>query len=445
MFNEETIRVWDVEDPSWTATINNGSGGMGKIVNAEFGRTKMEVLVFSDFGSKMTIWSLTTGRHVEIRDPKYSSSRGHEYRKKLGIFVLLTRPGAQDMLSLHAPNSYKVLKSVALPTMDVQGMKWSPDENWVAVWDTSSMGQKVYIYTADGNLYRSYTGTDDFGIGSSGIRTVEWSTAGQYLAIGGTDRRVTLLSTQTFSPVIYLDHTATIQLSEGGQIWQEQVTGASKRSYQAIPQPYAPPTSSVSGHTGPTRSGISTISFNSSGTMAATKDDSTPTAVWIWNLSSRVASTIIIHHSPVRQLAWHPNRPELLLINCALDEVVLHMWNCNKMEPEVTPLSSHKTIGKLDIRWLGNCSATGTAILISDNQKALVVWPEGKHMSTRSKRQAEDGDESLDSVYEALVGQSAKKEEPIDSTELLVSSIAEDISDTVEDTFIGRKQFELVT
>ena len=205
--------MWDVDDPSWTATINNGSGGMGKIVNAEFGRTKTEVLVFSDFGSKLTIWSLTTGRNVEIRDPKYSSSRGHEYRRKLGIFVLLTRLGAQDMLSLHAPNSYKVVKSVALPTMDVQGMKWSPNENWFAVWDTSSMGQKVYIYTADGNMYRSYTGTDDFGLGGSGIRTVEWSTAGQYLAIGGMDRRVTLLSTQTFSPVMYLDHTSTIQLS----------------------------------------------------------------------------------------------------------------------------------------------------------------------------------------------------------------------------------------
>ena len=115
------------------------------------------------------------------------------------------------------------------------------------------------------------------------------------------------------------------------------------------------------------------------------------------------------------------------------------------MEPAVTPVSSHKTIGKLDIRWLGNSSTTGTAILISDNQKALVVWPEGKHMSIGSKRQAEDGDESLDSVYEALVGQSAKKEEPIDGTELLVSGLAEDISDTVEDTFIGRRQFGLVT
>jgi hypothetical protein len=438
--------VWDIEDPSWTATINNGSGGMGKIVNAEFGRTKDEVLVFSDFGSKLTVWSLLTGRNVEIRDPKYSSSRGHEYRKILGILVLLTRSSAQDMLSFHAPNSYKVMKSVTLPTTDVQGMKWSPDGHWIALWDTSSMGQKVYIYTADGNLYRSYTGTDDSGIGSSGIRTVEWSAAGQYLAIGGTDRRVTLLGTRTFSPVIYLDHTATIQLSDDGQVWQEQVTAASKRSYQTIPQPYAPPTLSAPVQNGSAKSGISAISFNSSGTVVATKDDSTPTAVWLWNLSSLVANTVIIHHSPVRQLAWHPSRPELLLINCSLDETVLHLWNSNKMEPVVTTLPSKKPSGKPDIRWLGNSSTTETAIHVSDNQTTFVVWPDGKRASIRSTYHVEDGDDSLDdSVYEALVGQSAKKGKPIDSTELLVSSIAEDMSDTVEDTFIGRRQFGLVT
>jgi WD40 repeat protein len=198
VFTDESVRVWDLGAPSWAATVNNGSAGMGKIVNAEFGRTRNEVLVFSDFGSKVTIWSLVTGRNVEIRDPKFPNSRGYAYRKKSGdLFSLLTRPGAQDMLTLHAPNSYKVIKSVALPTMDAQGMKWSPDQTWIAVWDTASVGQIIYIFTSDLCLYRTYTGTDEAGIGSAGIRTLDWSPAGQYLAVGGTDHRITLLSTRT--------------------------------------------------------------------------------------------------------------------------------------------------------------------------------------------------------------------------------------------------------
>ena len=48
MFDDEHVRVWDLLDEVWTATIKNGSGGMGKIAHAEFGRTKDEVLVLSD-------------------------------------------------------------------------------------------------------------------------------------------------------------------------------------------------------------------------------------------------------------------------------------------------------------------------------------------------------------------------------------------------------------
>jgi WD40 repeat protein len=197
VYTEDSVKIWDLDDPAWTATINNGSGGMGKIISAEFGRNEQEVLVYSDFGSKLTVWSLITGRSVDIRDPKFSTTRGQSYRQKLGVFAQITRPAAQDILSLHAPNSYKVLKSITLPTMDAQGFKWSHDERWLAVWDTSSLGQKLYVYTADANLYRTYTGIDSSEIGAVGIRALEWSPGSQYLAIGGSDRRVTLLSTRS--------------------------------------------------------------------------------------------------------------------------------------------------------------------------------------------------------------------------------------------------------
>lgn len=145
MSDEDSIRVWDLLDKRWTATISNGSGGMGKIVNTDFGRTKEEVLVFSDFGSKVTIWSLKTARMVEIRDPKLGKS-GFGYRSKGGVFALLSRPGAQDTLTLHAPTSYQVLKTTTLQSVDAQGLKWSPDGRWIAVWDTPYWIQGVHLH-----------------------------------------------------------------------------------------------------------------------------------------------------------------------------------------------------------------------------------------------------------------------------------------------------------
>jgi WD40 repeat protein len=195
--NDENVRVWDLQDEKWSAAINNGSGGMGKIVNVEFGRTADEVLCFSDFGSRTTVWNVQSGRSVEIRDPKFPSARGYGFRPLTGLFALLSRPGSQDILTLHAPGTYFVVKTVTLQSVDAQGMKWSPDGRWIVFWDTASVGFRVYIFTADGNLYRVYQGDGgDDGLGL-GVKNVEWSPKGDYLAIGGHDRRVVLLSTRT--------------------------------------------------------------------------------------------------------------------------------------------------------------------------------------------------------------------------------------------------------
>jgi WD40 repeat protein len=172
---------------------------MGKIINVEFGRTANEVLCFAEFGSRTTVWNVKSGRSVEIRDPKFSASRGYGFRPSTGLFALLSRPGPQDVLTLHAPETYFVVKTVTLPSIDAQGIKWSPDGRWIAVWDTASVGFRVYIFTTDGNLYRVYQGdVGDDGLGL-GVKSVEWSPKGDYLALGGHDRRVVLLSTRTVS------------------------------------------------------------------------------------------------------------------------------------------------------------------------------------------------------------------------------------------------------
>ena len=192
--DEDTVRIWDLQDTEWSATIDNGSGGMGKIANAEFGADDTEVLVFSSFNAQVTIWSLWTGRSVEIKDPKFAA-KGHGRHKN---FALLSRPSAHDVVTIHAPQSYSVLRTFTPPTTDAQGLKWSPDGRWLALWDTSSMGYKVFIYTADGNLYRTYAGDyfeDD--LKGLGVKTLEWSPNGDFLAIAGFEKSIKLLSTRT--------------------------------------------------------------------------------------------------------------------------------------------------------------------------------------------------------------------------------------------------------
>lgn len=194
--DENNARVWDLRDPKWTAVINNGTGGMGKIVNAIFGRTEDEIILFSDFGAKAAVWSLGTGRCIEIKDPKFST-KGFAYNPRSGHFTILSRPGPQDIITVHALNSYSVVNTIMLATSDAQNFKWSPDGRWLVTWDSQSTGTKICIYTADGHLYRVYTGDDEEEEIRLGIKSVEWNKAGDFLAVGGHDRKVVLLNTRT--------------------------------------------------------------------------------------------------------------------------------------------------------------------------------------------------------------------------------------------------------
>ncbi len=220
---EDSVHVFDVRDLQWKAILTNGSGGMGKIAAARFSPSGDEILVFSEFGSRMTIWSLddisdgsvtaplvplNLTQHTEIRDPKPFLGNGESccgFRPTrntslVPLFALLTRQGAQDVLSLHAPHTYAVLASSVISSVDAQGLKWSPDGRWIAIWDAPSAGPKVWIYTADGNSYRSWSVSgnhSDDGTEDLGVKCIEWCPKSRYLVIGTYDGKVAVLGTKT--------------------------------------------------------------------------------------------------------------------------------------------------------------------------------------------------------------------------------------------------------
>jgi len=186
--------VWDLRDDTWSAIITNGSAGLGKIVAADFGCTQDELLLLSDFSSRLTVWSLSTARAVEIRNPK-NIAHAFAHRPRSRHFAMISRPATQDFLSIHEPASYSVTKSLLLPTMDAHGLKWSPDGQWLIVWDSPTLSRTLYIFTADGNLYKTYTPANE--AGELGVKSVEWSQDGQILAMSGHGTCVTLLRTST--------------------------------------------------------------------------------------------------------------------------------------------------------------------------------------------------------------------------------------------------------
>ena len=203
--DEDIILIYNTGDSQWHAEISGASSNTGRIANAEFGYTADEVLVFSDFGIKATIWSLNTSRGVEVRDPKYPSS-GHSFRPQSGHLAILTRPMTRDVVMILSPSTRELVHSITLATVDAQGLRWSPDGRWLATWDAPSAGFAVYVYTADGCLFTKYMGGQDADCIGLGVRRIEWETSGKYLIVGSLENEITLLDTKTVRAILDVYH-----------------------------------------------------------------------------------------------------------------------------------------------------------------------------------------------------------------------------------------------
>jgi WD40 repeat protein len=187
------------------------------------------------------------------------------------------------------------------------------------------------------------------------------------------------------------------------------------------------------------KTGISTVTFNVDGSLLATKDESTPTTVWIWDLEKLTPRTILIQHAPIKSVLWHPTLSHLLLIHCLQDEQVLYIWDSRDPAPKILPVAFSKSLSRVDARWLNTIEGRKTAILIGDTSGSVVVWPEGQ--DTILRFESPNGtDESNDSLYEILTG---KKQNPAPAERTMLFD-DEDDTGVVEDTFMGKKGMGLL-
>lgn len=286
------------------------------------------------------------------------------------------------MISLHARETYEVLRSWNPDTIDAQGLSWSPDGKWLAVIESASQGHKIFFYTADGHLFKTWTarptGDEDKDLDcGAGVKIVEWSLDGR-LAVGDFSRKITLLG-QNFSEAMKLEHPTTIKPVDGLQIWQEQVKPSParlERSYNLQTQITCPPTSTPSPTSNDIKSGSAVLAIDASGTLIASRCESLPTTIFIWDIASKILKTVLIQHSPIAKITWHPTISELLTIRCEGDDSkgLAYLWEPSWEIPKIvdfgTQLPEGKIIGKSMIRWL---NPTAPALFFSDSQDCILA------------------------------------------------------------------------
>ena len=199
--SDSRIVLWQLSPLQQHAGIESIEPGA---LNIDFGGDENEVIVFHAWNTKLTIYSLDTGRSQIIKTPKSSHYNNFGYRPNTRQFAIILKPDANDLLTIHEFRSYELVGRAILPTVDAQGLKWSPDGRWIAIWDAASTGTKVLIYTADGQPFRTYTGPPELDdTVDLGVKNIQWSPvspntgASEYLAVGKVDGTIDLLKNKT--------------------------------------------------------------------------------------------------------------------------------------------------------------------------------------------------------------------------------------------------------
>ncbi len=380
--DDARIVVYDISKAQVYAEIT-GANGFTKLADVEFGWTHDEVMVFSDFGFRLQIWALISKRAIEIKDPK-SILPCYSYRLTTGHLALLTRPASHDILMIVAPQTHEVLETVELSTVDARGVMYSPDGNWLAVWDTASAGCRVLVLTANGHLYKTYAlPQDELNLG---VRSVQWSPGSDFLAVGDNEGTVTVLGANTvrwhistiwqeistdvlqFTPRLTFTQPATIE-SPHGAVWQEEIGPSRTRGYAEAKQPATSPSNESFRSVKEGDAGTSILEFNIDDTLLATKCNDTPSTLRIVSPQSGKLVAALIHHAPIRAIRWHDRHADLLLIQCAIRDPTIYVWRASWSSPRIFSVSLKPPFGRLTASWL--CSDEGNIRYMLTNSEQL--------------------------------------------------------------------------
>ncbi|KAJ5433869.1 hypothetical protein N7491_004464 [Penicillium cf. griseofulvum] len=373
--NDSRISVWQLIPLEIFAEIESIEPGT---IAVDFGADENEVLVFHAWNTKLSVHSLETGRSSVIKAPKFAHHFGYGYRTKTRHLAILLKPETSDLLTVHEPRSYELVNKTVLPTIDAQGLKWSPDGKWIAIWDIASAGTKVLVFTADGQLFRTYSGPsgvdDSFDLG---VKQIEWSPAppqgiSEILAVGKVNGNIDLLRTRT----VILFRNNTLPCLPNRPTMSQYLARA---IYQRLRDAEYAETSCSSAlsmspeSAGPPR-GVLTMTFSSDGRLLATIDTARQNVVWIWSLEGtpRLASALV-HEQPVRQIVWHPSTPKLL-INTITNTLPVIRWWSPQSHPLIARVPVQRTeSGKYDVRWVAG-SSTDSPFWFSSPEEHVIGY-----------------------------------------------------------------------
>nr|KJB51377.1 hypothetical protein B456_008G214300 [Gossypium raimondii] len=326
LYKRPMIQAWSLTQPEWTCKIDEGPAG---IAYARWSPDSRHILTTSEFQLRLTVWSLVNTACVHVQWPKHGS-KGVSFTKDGKFAAICTRRDCKDYINLLSCHSWEIMGVFAVDTLDMTDIQWSPDDSAIVIGD-SPLEYKVLIYSPDGRCLFKYQAYES----GLGVKSVSWSPCGQFLAVGSYDQMLRVLNHLTWKTFAEFMHLSTVrapccaavfkevdeplQLDMSELCLDDDFMGGSdapgghfKVRYEVMEVPITFPFQKPPADKPNPKQGIGLLSWSNDSQYICTRNDSMPTALWIWDIRHLELAAILVQKDPIRAAAWDPISTRLL-------------------------------------------------------------------------------------------------------------------------------------
>ncbi|GAA5914356.1 hypothetical protein JCM6882_008170 [Rhodosporidiobolus microsporus] len=379
--NEGAVRM------DWAQVQSTGNG-----VYEGDSRAEAVVMAWSAHHLRLSLFRIPNSSNspaLHIHNPKHTHSSGHSFHPERTFLAVLERHNGRDIIGIYSTKGeWALARSITLPdpSSDLAGLKWSSCGRYIAAWShVTDYTVQFYLPTghhlstflpysslsspaaatqpsasrpaksvrkASGGAMAKQTEQEKQekelneedrkreerstgGYVGLGVRCVEWHPSGEFVAVGGYDGRVRLLTRHGFVPIAELSVPqrvgAPTVLWKEPLGWVEKTRGKGIVSFERVTTlPYAVNLVAPNPALPNPKMGFSRLVWSPSGEWLVGMNQSYPTALALFSFplnaltstestppspasssfpSSRPSlHTLLLFNSPARDFAWQPRR-----------------------------------------------------------------------------------------------------------------------------------------
>lgn len=337
-YKRRVVQVWSMQDPEWVCKLDEGLAGLS---HACWSPDGCNILTSTEFQLRRTIWSLTNKSIHYIQFPKFSD-KGYDFSNDGKFMVMAERKDFKDFLGIYHTRDWKLVKHFQVETEDMTDVKWAPDDRYIAAWD-SCLEYRLVIYTPDGRKIHQYQAYEH----ALGIKHVQWSPSGNFLAVGSYDEVCRLFNNVTWKPLGEHNHPSPLTKDSGAVIYHERlvdkngeelemkesitgrksalpVPGNAPSKYAIAQTPFAVPQLIPPVDVAEPKMGVGIVKFSADDLYMATVNENMPTTVWVWDIQKLALCSVLSHRKPIKSIMWDPCRHRMCI---STSNSKLYLWS----------------------------------------------------------------------------------------------------------------------